>query len=152
MLNWIWGKDFFLLITDQTFWIPQRYKLCCDRCSSGYSVGARCLNANMLVVQFYSSVVQFYSCTKLWRCKSRMWLGRLFTAIPYRTSTGPEQGFPCVLFLTGKNLFSFTGIPANENRFFPVCEKYTGKTLFWPCTGPVRDCSVFFSVDKEHHI
>ena len=35
-----------------------------------------------------------------------------------------------------------TGIPANENRFFPVWKYYTGKTLFWPCTGPVRDCSV----------
>ena len=35
-----------------------------------------------------------------------------------------------------------TGIPAGVNRFFPVWEKYTGKTLFWPCTGPVRDCSV----------
>ena len=28
--------------------------------------------------------------------------------------------------------------PCNENRFFPVLEKYTGKTLFWPCTA---DCS-----------
>ena len=33
-------------------------------------------------------------------------------------------------------------VPCNENRFFPVWEKYTGKTLFWPCTGPVQDCSV----------
>ena len=32
--------------------------------------------------------------------------------------------------------------PCNENRFFPVWKYYTGKTLFWPCTGPVRDCSV----------
>ena len=29
----------------------------------------------------------------------------------------------------------------NENRYFPVWGKYTGKTLFWPCTGPVQDCS-----------
>ena len=34
-----------------------------------------------------------------------------------------------------------TGVPCNENRFFPVRIYYTGKTLFWPCTGPVRDCS-----------
>ena len=40
-----------------------------------------------------------------------------YTAIPYRASTGTEQGFPCVVFPTGK-------------------------TLFCPCTGPVRDCSV----------
>ena len=24
-----------------------------------------------------------------------------------------------------------------ENRFFPVWKYYTGKTLFWPCIGPV---------------
>ena len=32
-----------------------------------------------------------------------------YTAFPYRVSTGPEQGFPCVLFpqnLKGRNLFS----------------------------------------------
>ena len=34
-----------------------------------------------------------------------------------------------------------TGIPANKNRIFPVWKYYTGKTLFWPCTGPVRECS-----------
>ena len=30
----------------------------------------------------------------------------LCTAILYRASTGPEQGFPCEVFHTGKNLFS----------------------------------------------
>ena len=35
-----------------------------------------------------------------------------------------------------------TGVPCDENRFFPVRIYYTGKTLFWPCTDPVRDCSV----------
>ena len=30
----------------------------------------------------------------------------IFTAIPYRARTGPEQGFPCVVILKGKNLFS----------------------------------------------
>ena len=27
----------------------------------------------------------------------------------YRASTGPEQGFPCEVFHTGKNLFSLQG-------------------------------------------
>ena len=36
-----------------------------------------------------------------------------------------------------------TGVPCNENRFFPVRIYYTGKTLFWPCTGPVRNYSVY---------
>jgi hypothetical protein len=45
-----------------------------------------------------------------------------------------------------------TGIPANENRFFPVWKYYTRKTLFWPCAGPVRDCSVYkyFSSNKKY--
>ena len=31
--------------------------------------------------------------------------------------------------------------PCNEHRVFPVGKEYTGKSLFWPCTDPVRDCS-----------
>ena len=30
-------------------------------------------------------------------------------------------------------------------------ENFTGKTLFWPCTGPVRDCSVP-NVDNRGHL
>ena len=66
------------------------------------------------------------------------------------------QGTPVLIagspvFITGISLCTFprrekpvliTWEPCNENRFFPVWEKYTGKILFWPCTGPVRDCSV----------
>ena len=44
-------------LTDQTFWIAQRDKVCCEGCSSGYSVGVRCLNANILVVQLSSSAI-----------------------------------------------------------------------------------------------
>ena len=33
----------------------------------------------------------------------------MYTAIPYRASTGPEQGFPCEVFHTGKSLFSLQG-------------------------------------------
>ena len=32
-----------------------------------------------------------------------------YTAILYRASTGPEQGFPCEVFLTGKNCFLLQG-------------------------------------------
>ena len=35
----------------------------------------------------------------------------LYTAIPYRARTGPDQGFHFVLILTGKNLFSLQGTP-----------------------------------------
>ena len=46
-----------------------------------------------------------------------------------------------------------TGVPCNENRFFPVRIYYTGKTLYWPCTrlqcmslnlmSLNQDCTVF---------
>ena len=50
-----------------------------------------------------------------------------------------KTGFPCVVLLTGKNLFSSPGNP--------VWKYYTGKTLLWPFTGLLGDCSaiiIFF--------
>ena len=40
-----------------------------------------------------------------------------YTAIPYRASTGPEQGFPCVvcIFTQEKPVF-IAGFPVGENR------------------------------------
>ena len=35
----------------------------------------------------------------------------------------------------------------NENRFIPCVENFTWKTLFWPCTGPVQDCSDMSSIN-----
>ena len=53
-----------------------------------------------------------------------------YTAIPYRASTGPEQGFPCVVFPhRGKPVFN-TGFPGDENRFFPVGNTTQGKPSF----------------------
>ena len=37
-----------------------------------------------------------------------------------------------------------------KTGFFPVRIYYTGKTLFWPCTGPVRDCSVYFKPSRKN--
>ena len=51
-----------------------------------------------------------------------------------------SQGIPCNEYRVPAMR---TGVPCNENRFFPVRIYYTGKTLFWPCTGPVRDCSAW---------
>ena len=53
-----------------------------------------------------------------------------FTAIPYRVSTGPEQGFPCVLFPNREKPVFITGITANENRFFPVGKSTQGNPCF----------------------
>ena len=41
---------------------------------------------------------------------------RAFTAIPYRANTGPEQGFPCVLFPHREKPVFITGFPGDENR------------------------------------
>ena len=43
-----------------------------------------------------------------------------YTAIPYRASTGPEQGFPCVVFPHRENPVFIAGFPVDESRFFPV--------------------------------
>ncbi len=50
-----------------------------------------------------------------------------------------SQGIPCNEYRVPAMR---TGVPCNENMLFPVRIYYTGKSLFWPCTGPVRDCSV----------
>ena len=42
------------------------------------------------------------------------------TAIPYRASIGPVQGFPCVAFPHREKNVHISGDPCNENRFFPV--------------------------------
>ena len=40
-----------------------------------------------------------------------------YTAIPYRASTGPEQGFPFVVFPHREKPVFITGFPVDENRF-----------------------------------
>ena len=52
------------------------------------------------------------------------------TAIPYRASTGPEQGFPSVLFPHRENPVFITGFPGDANRFFPVRKSTQGKPCF----------------------
>ena len=53
-----------------------------------------------------------------------------FTAIPYRASTGPEQGFPCVLFPHREKPVYISWDPCNENRSFPVGKSTQGKRCF----------------------
>ena len=40
-----------------------------------------------------------------------------YTAILYRASTGPEQGFACVLFPHKENPVFITGFPGDETGF-----------------------------------
>ena len=54
-----------------------------------------------------------------------------------------KTGFSLCTFSHREKPVSISWDPCNENRFFPVGKKYTGKSLFWPCTDPVRDCSVY---------
>jgi hypothetical protein len=69
------------------------------------------------------------------------WISDWHTAIPYRASTGPEQGFHCVVF---PHPVMKTGFPCEKN--------YTGKTLFslqgWVCSAvklkeEKNDCILF---------
>ena len=63
-------------------------------------------------------------------------------AIPYRASTGQEQGFPCVVFPRREKLVFIVGFPVDENRFFPVGNTTQGKPCFhyreplFPLQGP----------------
>ena len=52
------------------------------------------------------------------------------TAIPYRVSTGPEQGFPCVVFPHREKPVFSSWDPCNEKRFFPVGNTTQGKPCF----------------------
>ena len=52
------------------------------------------------------------------------------TAIPYRVSTGPEQGFPCVVFSHREKPVFSSWDPCNENRIFPVGNTTQGKPCF----------------------
>ena len=47
-----------------------------------------------------------------------------------KASTGPEQGFPCVVFSHRENPVFIAGIPVDENRFFPVGNTTQGKPCF----------------------
>ena len=52
------------------------------------------------------------------------------TAIPYRASTGPEQGFPCVIFPHREKPVLIAGFQVEENRFFPAGNTTQGKPCF----------------------
>ena len=68
----------------------------------------------------------------------------MYTAIPYRASTGPEQGFPCVVFPHRENPVFISWDPCNENRFFPVGNTTQGK----PCSH-YRDGFAVLSVGNK---
>jgi hypothetical protein len=53
-----------------------------------------------------------------------------YNVIPYRASTGPKQGFPCVVFPHRENPVFIAGFPVDENRFFPVGNTTHGNPCF----------------------
>ena len=68
------------------------------------------------------------------------------TAIPYRVSKRPEKGFPCKFFPNKEKSVFITGIPANENRVFPVGKNSQGKPCFhyrdgFAVSGPIVLCT-----------
>ena len=68
----------------------------------------------------------------------------MHTAIPYRASTGPEQGFPCEDFPYREKPFFITGNP------FSHCGKnFPGKTLF-SLQGRVCSALKSFTYKLEH--
>jgi hypothetical protein len=63
-----------------------------------------------------------------------------------------KTGFSLCTFSHREKPVSISWDPCNENRFFPVGKKYTGKSLFWPCTDPVRDCSARLRISCLLHL
>jgi hypothetical protein len=67
--------------------------------------------------------------------EQKIWNFHPCTAIPYRTRTGPEQGFPSVVILTGKTMFSLQGTPfliagiLYSLQGFSCENYYTGRSL-----------------------
>ena len=61
---------------------------------------------------------------------------QIFVCIESKYTAKPipvtKTGLSLCTFPNRENPVFITGIPANVNRFFPVWEKYTGKSLFWP--------------------
>ena len=58
-----------------------------------------------------SALHAFLACKKHVKCKKKIPSFTYYTVIPYRASTGPEHGFPCEFFHTGKSRFSLQGNP-----------------------------------------
>ena len=57
-------------------------------------------------------------------------IANYYTAIPDRASTGPEQGFPCVVFPHREKPVFIAGFPVVEDTFFPVGNTTQGKPCF----------------------
>ena len=51
-------------------------------------------------------------------------------AIPYRARTGPEQGFPCLVFPHMENPVFISWDSCNENRFIPDGNTIQGNPCF----------------------
>ena len=69
----------------------------------------------------------------IWNHLKQIW------AIP---PTVMKTGFSLCSIFNRENPVLINWEPCNEYRFFPLWKYYTGKPLFWPCTGPLWDCSV----------
>jgi hypothetical protein len=52
------------------------------------------------------------------------------TVLPYRASTRPDQGFPCVFYPHREKPVFIMVFPGDENRFFPVRKTTKGKPCF----------------------
>ena len=67
---------------------------------------------------------------------------------PYRAGSGPEQGFPCVVFPHREKPVFNTGFPGDENRFFPVGNTTQGKPCFHNRDGFAVHLGEFLAVTK----
>ena len=64
------------------------------------------------------------------------------TAIPHRASTGPEQGFPCVVFPHKEKPVFIAGFPVDKNMFSLLEILHRGNPVF--VTGMGLQCPYSF--------
>ena len=128
-----WVKYFHITensLTLITLWSSEVYSKQAPNCTSSLSYLGGCGNKNW---KFFVG-----ACSSI-----------AHTAILYRASTRPEQGFPCEVFHTGKNLFSLQGTPVLIagtpvfNTGISLWENFTGRTLF-SLQGMGLQCIQFF--------
>ena len=140
LLIWYYSRSLGGLLPSQ-LWVLANMSICGSQFthpSPVGSMGTKMSNCLWWELEKYLQVWHLNLKTELWipmvLSHRPLWT-KPCTAIPYRARTGPEPGFPCVVILTGKNLFSSQGTPLLIAGFLyslqgiPCENYYTGKSL-----------------------
>ena len=112
------------------------YQIDCCHCSGSYYIVLLLLCNYMLSIGtrdcHFRAQQNFYL----------IYLKLVFTAIPYRASTGPEKGFPCVVFPHREKPVFLAWIPVMKTGFSLLEILRRENPVF--ITGMGLQCAIFF--------